>query len=255
MKMWIFYVTFIVFITIACGNNIESFLNKCISSKYHKAKPSYEGRPLNGKHCQYWNNNSCCTWNTTSKIEQDGHLSLHGIIWDQCPQKNMSEKCWQHFMQDTCFYECSPNLGPWIQVDTKSKKTRKERILNVPLCASDCDKWYDDCFDDYTCNDNWETDWNWSMKGTINMCPKECKKFGDYFKSSKDFCEKLFNYSFKYEKNKDKCMRLAPEGDYNNLVALKEAERLAKENNAIVQKTNIIYIIITSVFACMLIKT
>lgn len=36
-------------------------------------------------------------------------------------------------------------------------KIRKERFFNVPLCASDCDKWFDDCKDEYTCVDNWTT--------------------------------------------------------------------------------------------------
>ena len=240
MQVWIFINVFIVPVSIICGKTFESFLNKCISSKYHKQTPSSE--PLKSIHCQPWNNNSCCTWNTTSKIEQDGPLSLHGIVWDQCPQKGMSEKCRQHFMQDTCFYECSPNLGPWIQADTSSKITRKERIKNVPLCSSDCNSWYDDCFSDYTCNDNWETGWIWSKKGSMEMCPKECKRFSEYFKNSKDFCEKLFNYSFKYEEDESNCMHLVPVGNSNELVTIKEAKRLA--SNSTILKAAIIHILI-----------
>uniref|UniRef100_A0AAV2J0M0 Folate receptor-like domain-containing protein n=1 Tax=Knipowitschia caucasica TaxID=637954 RepID=A0AAV2J0M0_KNICA len=54
----------------------------------------------------------------------------------------MSSQCKKHFIQDTCFYECSPHLGPWIEEANQS--WRKERISNVPLCLEDCESWYED---------------------------------------------------------------------------------------------------------------
>ncbi|KAF3847860.1 hypothetical protein F7725_020888 [Dissostichus mawsoni] len=38
---------------------------------------------------------------------------MYNFNWDHCGV--MSDKCKKHFTQDTCFYECSPHLGPWIQ--------------------------------------------------------------------------------------------------------------------------------------------
>lgn len=33
----------------------------------------------------------------------------------------MPPKCKRHFIQDMCLYECSPNLGPWIdQVESNA---------------------------------------------------------------------------------------------------------------------------------------
>lgn len=219
--------------SIATSKSTEDYLNKCITSVNHKQVPGPEGKALESYHCKPWQNHSCCTWNTTSQVNQDGTLSLYGIVWDQCPKKkNMSESCKKNFMRDTCFYECSPNLGPWIVTDPKSKKTRKERVKNVPLCAADCDKWFADCSDDYTCNGNWGTNWNWAEKGKPEMCPSPytCKRFKEYFQNAKEFCEMIFDNSFKYETNKDKCMNLLPVGDKNKDVALRYAEELSKKS-------------------------
>jgi len=196
----------------------------------HKNVPGKEGRALEAYHCKPWNKHSCCTWNTTSSINQDGTLSLYGITWDQCPQlKKMSPKCKEHFERDTCFYECSPNLGPWIVEDEKSKISRKERMVNVPLCAQDCKDWYHDCMFDYTCNDNWGKNWNWAKKGTSEMCTKPCKLIKDYFPNPKLFCENIFNFSFKYETNTSICMNMVPKGNKNYNVSMDKAKQLVRE--------------------------
>ena len=221
----------------------EDFLNKCISSANHKNIPGKEGKALESYHCTPWQNRSCCTWNTTSQIDKDGTLTLYGIVWDQCPNnKSMSDKCKRHFMRDTCFYECSPNLGPWLVEDTSSKKTRKERVKDVPICKSDCDTWFEDCSDDFTCNDNWGTSWIWSKKGTPDMCPMQCKTIKEYFENAKQFCENIFDGSFKYyegDENGD-CMNLTPVGSKNEDVARRQAEKLAS-NAMSVQISGAVY--------------
>jgi len=61
--------------------------------------------------CTPWKNRSCCTHNTTRNAH---HSNLYNFNYDHCSQKkNMSEDCKRHFRQDLCFYECSPNIGPW----------------------------------------------------------------------------------------------------------------------------------------------
>lgn len=62
--------------------------------------------------CSPWKDNACCTLNTTQAAHQDASY-LYNFNWNHCGA--MSDKCKQHFIQDTCLYECSPNLGPWIQ--------------------------------------------------------------------------------------------------------------------------------------------
>lgn len=61
--------------------------------------------------CTPWKKRSCCTHNTTRNAH---HPGLYNFNYDHCSQKkNMSEECRRHFLQDLCFYECSPNVGPW----------------------------------------------------------------------------------------------------------------------------------------------
>ena len=234
------------------SSSVDKLLNKCISSKNHKNVPGKEGKVMEGDHCTPWQNRSCCTWNTTKDIDKDGILSIHNIVLDQCPKfKTMSDKCKQHFKRDTCFYECSPNLGPWIVKDLVPRKTRKERMIGVPICRSDCDLWYSDCSDEYTCNDNWAKNWNWTNKGTPQMCTKQCKKFKEYFKTAKEFCENLFDGSFKYHDGKDEnCMNLTPVGDKNLNVARNKARKIVEGSNASQNKHSFVTIMLlsTSVF-------
>ena len=187
---------------------VLSSLDKCISSKTHKKTPGPEGEGFVHK-CIPWRSHSCCTTNTTRLIKEDGAVSLYRMKWDHCG-KQLSDACHQYFIKDTCFYECSPNLTPWIVKDRVSKYTRKERILNVPLCSNDCDGWFEACKDDFTCSDNWGENWKWTAKG--NECKLKCKRFKDYFKDSVIFCNKIFNHSFAYNDGtpgKD-CMTLWP---------------------------------------------
>ena len=205
---------------------IDEFLDICIDSKYHKEKPGPESDFFNKTfHCTPWKNHACCTSNTTDSIRKDGTLSLYNMHWDQCGRK-MSPQCRRYFEVDTCMYECSPNMKPWIVVDPNSKKTRKERFQDVPICSEDCDAWFDACKDDLTCSDNWGDfkTWNW----TSGMCKLECKTFKEYFDNAKKFCEKIFNYSWKYTKGElgIDCMTLWPNGttNFNKRVARKHAE-------------------------------
>jgi hypothetical protein len=72
-------------------------------------------------------------------------ICLDGKNLNHCG-KNLSDKCMQYFKQDLCFYECEPSVGLWVQkVD---RKFANERIFKVPLCASECDSWFDACKDD-----------------------------------------------------------------------------------------------------------
>ncbi len=227
----------------ASSASVDQYLDKCVLSKNHKQKPGREGKAFAG-HCSPWSDHSCCTSDTAEKIEKDTILSLYNMLLDQCPTvKNMSSKCRRHFKKDTCFYECSPSLAPWIVEDKVSKVTRKERIVGVPICADECEQWFDDCKFDYTCSGNWgnSSGWNWKKKGTPAMCKQPCKTFKDYYKNPKTFCEKLFNHSFKYgSKNASECMSLWPSSwKDNQAVARKFAlERMKNHPTAFAENVH-----------------
>ncbi|OWK17783.1 FOLR2 [Cervus elaphus hippelaphus] len=85
-------------------------LNVCMNARYHKEKPGPEDK-LHGQ-CSPWKKNACCFVNTSIEAHKD-ISSLYRFDWDHCGM--MEPACKRHFIQDTCLYECSPNLGPWIQ--------------------------------------------------------------------------------------------------------------------------------------------
>lgn len=89
--------------------------------------------------CAPWRENACCTANTSAEAHEDNSY-LYNFNWNHCGI--MSEKCKKHFIQDTCFYECSPHLGPWIQpVRTNhtaqlSYFTEAVKLLVLPVLSS-----------------------------------------------------------------------------------------------------------------------
>lgn len=164
---------------LALSSAQDSLLNICMDAQHHKSKPGPEGQ-LYGQ-CVLWKDNACCTANTSIEAHRDQSY-LYGFNWDHCGA--MAQRCKRHFIQDTCLYECSPNLGPWI--DQTDSSWRRQRILNVPLCREDCEQWWEDCRDASTCKVNWHKGWNWST-GT-NQCPRGamCQKFKYVFPTPAD---------------------------------------------------------------------
>ena len=213
----------------ASKKQIDEYLNVCLDSKHHKEKPGPESESFADEfHCSPWKKHACCKKNITQKIKDSGTLELYNMHWDQC-NRTMSSECRRFFVMDTCFYECSPYTRPWITTDPNSKVTRKERFRDVPLCASDCDEWFEACKMDLTCSDNWGDIKTWNF--TAKTCKKECKTFKEYFETPKKFCSKIFNYSFKYQEGKpgEDCMVLWPNatsGNINEKFARKLAEKV-----------------------------
>lgn len=118
-------------------------------------------------------------------------------------------------------------------------KIRRERYYDVPLCASDCDNWFDACRDDYTCTDNWTLNFDW--ENGINQCPSgsKCRTFSEVFQNASNFCERVIHFSFenigatcvayacfglfqvwdhswKYTEDDRPCMRIWFDGDQGN---------------------------------------
>ncbi|XP_051963655.1 folate receptor [Xyrauchen texanus] len=182
----------------------EDKLNMCMDGKHQISEPQPEGQLY--QQCEPWRDSACCTANTTEEAHEDNSY-LYNFNWNHCGI--MSDRCKKHFIQDTCFYECSPHLGPWIQPAEES--WRKERILDVPLCLEDCESWYEDCKDDLTCKDNWHKGWDWST-GT-NHCPDDapCSPWADIFPNAQSMCEKIWSNSYKYttlSKDSGRCMQM-----------------------------------------------
>uniref|UniRef100_A0A8C0WE86 Folate receptor-like domain-containing protein n=1 Tax=Castor canadensis TaxID=51338 RepID=A0A8C0WE86_CASCN len=130
-------------------------LNVCMDAKHHKTKPGPEDK-LHDQ-CSPWRRNACCSVYTSQELHKDTSR-LYNFNWDHCGK--MEPECKRHFIQDTCLYECSPNLGPWIQQVDQS--WRKERFLDVPLCKEDCQAWWEACRTSSTCKSDWHKGWDWT---------------------------------------------------------------------------------------------
>ncbi|XP_072900447.1 folate receptor [Hemitrygon akajei] len=182
----------------------QDILNTCMKGKHHKTKPGAEGDLY--RQCEPWKENACCTANTSKEAHNDQSL-LYRFNWNHCGI--MTDKCKRHFIQDTCLHECSPNLGPWILQVNQS--WREERTLDVPICKTDCEDWWKDCQEDYTCKSNWHKGWDWSSGA--NRCPEnsKCQKFSEVFPTPRDLCEKVWSHSYKYtphDRGSGKCIVL-----------------------------------------------
>ncbi|XP_040486622.1 sperm-egg fusion protein Juno [Ursus maritimus] len=192
----------------------DELLNVCMNTKHHKREPGPEDKLY--EECIPWQDNACCTAGTSWEAHLDASL-LYTFSLLHCGV--MMPGCEKHFLQAICFYECSPNLGPWIQkVRRLGRGGRRrvdssgpgERILDVPLCQEDCEQWWEDCRTSYTCKSNWHGDWDRS--GGKNRCPARavCHPFPHYFPTPADLCEKIWNHSFKASpepRNSGQCLQ------------------------------------------------
>ena len=111
------------------------------------------------------------------------------------------------------------------------QKIRRERYVNIPLCASDCLNWFNDCSQDYTCTDNWVRNFDWSRSG--NTCPvgSSCKTFQQVYLTAENFCERVWDHSWKVTPDNEHCMRLwfnGSAGNPNDAVAEWKVERIIK---------------------------
>uniref|UniRef100_A0A5F9DDF8 Folate receptor gamma n=1 Tax=Oryctolagus cuniculus TaxID=9986 RepID=A0A5F9DDF8_RABIT len=179
-------------------------LDVCMDAKHHKEKPSPEDKLH--EQCSPWKKKACCSTNTSQEAHKDISY-LYRFNWDHCGK--MEPACKRHFIQDTCLYECSPNLGPWIQQVDQS--WRKERILDVPLCKDNCQRWWEDCRTSHTCKSNWHKGWDWTSG--VNRCPAgaTCRTFESYFPTPAALCEGLWSHSYKvsnYSSGSGRCIQM-----------------------------------------------
>uniref|UniRef100_A0A8D0RYK0 Folate receptor-like domain-containing protein n=1 Tax=Sus scrofa TaxID=9823 RepID=A0A8D0RYK0_PIG len=137
-------------------------LNICMNAKPHKPEPSPEDKLY--EECIPWKHNACCTADTSWEAHLDVAL-LYNFSLVHCGL--MMPGCQKHFLQAICFYECSPNLGPWIQ--QTDPHGQAERILDAPLCQEDCEEWWADCRTSYTCKSNWLGGWTWISKWVVTL--------------------------------------------------------------------------------------
>ena len=95
----------------------------CQLQYYHKqgddgsyAAPSPENKDAH--ECHPWKDNACCHSATVNSVTAINEAYGEGYHWDRCGP--LSNACEQFFIQEACFYECSPHAGSYRRYDDKT---------------------------------------------------------------------------------------------------------------------------------------
>ena len=68
--------------------------------------------------CYPWKDNACCHSETVNTATAINEAYGPGYHWDRCGP--LSNACEQFFIQEACFYECSPHAGSYRRYDDKT---------------------------------------------------------------------------------------------------------------------------------------
>ncbi|CAB4045428.1 Hypothetical predicted protein, partial [Paramuricea clavata] len=97
----------------------------------------------------------------------------------------------------------------------------------VPVCASECDAWYEACKSDRICVENVLEDYN-QTENYVKKCPggiHKCVNYTTMYGSGENLCNKMWGSSYKYvKKNGNNCMKFwfTPGSENPNADVLKE---------------------------------
>ncbi|KAF8563894.1 hypothetical protein P879_06231 [Paragonimus westermani] len=129
-----------------------------------------------------------------------------------------------------------PRAGPgdkicsdWSQLSCCSPET-EEQIREQVLHRFDLSHWFL-----YACVRDWSVEFEWHSGK--NTCPseKECKSFSSIYKHSKDFCESIWDGSWRVERS-DRCFHFtsnaAPFHKHNREVSVLRAKEILKRLTA-----------------------
>ena len=127
--------------------------NSCHLDYYHKATPSEEDD--NFTECHPWKQSSCCYQETVSDVDAINQAYGAEYHWDRCGP--LSQACERFFVQEACFYECSPNIGLFRKYHPNTFNSSNDshnawEVEGMPIKASYCNAWFDACRNDYFCD-------------------------------------------------------------------------------------------------------
>ncbi|KAK3596055.1 hypothetical protein CHS0354_032584 [Potamilus streckersoni] len=191
-------ITVIVLASICCIviSKESGSTESCIDGPWHKPRPSPEGKDY--VECLAWKHNTCCYANLTRELLENEVLGLYNWTYDVCG--NISDQCRRYILQEECFYQCEPNVVKWIAPSN-------DTFVNVPICASYCDAWFDACKNDLTCALNWLTDYDRYPDHGLNKCAvnRPCITFAEMFHNGTGLCNQMWGDAFRYETSSN-CM-------------------------------------------------
>ncbi|XP_013408684.1 folate receptor gamma [Lingula anatina] len=206
----------------------DDYMNMCITLPVEGASKT-EASPEPDLECPSFREKSCCNTNATADFLKT-HVWESVINFDHCPGKpRLSPDCARLMHQEMCFYACSPNLGPWIVKAYAHPDL--DHLNHAPLCASQCEEWWNACKEEYTCHKDWITDMVW---GKLHSCKKDavCKKYKEFYSSAADFCSTIWHGDYKVVPDSEPCLVFTfdtSKSNPNTAVAQAAAEKKATE--------------------------
>eukprot|EP01026_Neomeris_dumetosa_P048142 TRINITY_DN4155_c0_g1_i3.p2 TRINITY_DN4155_c0_g1~~TRINITY_DN4155_c0_g1_i3.p2 ORF type:complete len:491 (-),score=55.63 TRINITY_DN4155_c0_g1_i3:214-1686(-) len=170
------------------------------------AKPASEDLLGCSKYSQY----SCCSASTAAAISaEDPKDTLYGELysWSRCYSDDLSqvpEKCARWFVDEECFYECDVNAGKYRLHQECGENSWQ--IQSLPLKASECNQWYEDCKDALLCVCTGEEDcpegatpYSLFSQAYRDCTGDQCQRVQDLYANGEEWCNKLYEDSFVYE--------------------------------------------------------
>ncbi|BES90604.1 Folate receptor family [Nesidiocoris tenuis] len=190
--------------------------------------------------CNSYSKLSCCLSTTADQIQGKALYQLHRLTCN----KPMSSGCKKFFQQDACLYECSPHLGQWIVEDNVG-----ETLQNVPLCQSECEKWFTACINDFTCTRDWKT----SHANSHFTCTAKdkCQTFRDKFQSAEHFCNTIWGNSYVVVPDDQMCVKIdgSIEHETRNNAHGNKTAIVAEEKNGSRRKTAALFAVLIPIVA------
>mmetsp|Transcript_39531 Transcript_39531/g.63404 ORF Transcript_39531/g.63404 Transcript_39531/m.63404 type:complete len:316 (+) Transcript_39531:3-950(+) len=137
----------------------------CNLQYLHKTLPTAEGDDFT--ECHPWKEASCCSSNTANVTNLLNGYGP-GYRWDRCGA--LSQACERFFVQEACFYECSPHIGLYRRYGGHACDPASGQCTNVhnasnpghntwevfkmPIRRDYCDAWWTACRNDMFCSNS-----------------------------------------------------------------------------------------------------
>ena len=83
--------------------NILKILGQCLTGDKHRELPCPQPEGPDYRACFQWSNNTCCTAEFTTQLENATVRNVDGFHWSRCPTP-LSERCQDYFKRIECFY-------------------------------------------------------------------------------------------------------------------------------------------------------
>jgi folate receptor len=139
---------------IALGLHDVNYSNTdvCHLQYFHLDRPI--AQPDSFTECHPYKDRSCCAERTVESADTLRLAYGPGYDWNRCGK--LSAECARFFVQEACFYECSPNAGLFrkfspLEFNESDASHNEWQLEGMPIRGDYCDSWFDACHQELFC--------------------------------------------------------------------------------------------------------